>query len=269
MEEEIVKKLKAPAYTDEEINAFLLSEIQREGTFSKKDVEVLERVMVLNRPFRKISLKLRDIGSSSSVEKESASLVDEDLAGSIPDTNHLFLLWRPRLATLLDQQTEEIDEADPYPGNEVVVKEIIDDLLSLRWQAQEEDEEMRRKIRSLQADPLTTIAFVVPRSPGGIRREEKILNERKEGHSYVLASSLVTNCKPGNVIHAAEVGERIYVETVVAEFRHLEKDTTRLLFLETSGSSSLKEAKKAATALTRICQLYSDCKSSFQDSFSM
>ncbi|MFW9769598.1 MAG: hypothetical protein ACFFF9_14570 [Candidatus Thorarchaeota archaeon] len=265
----MLKKLKTPPYTGEEIITFLESEIHREGVFSKKDVEFLERVMTIQRPFRMVRLKLSGYGSDSGVEDESASAIDEDLAGSIPDTDHQFLLWRPRLTALLNQHIEEFDEVDPYPGNEKSVKRVLDQMLSLRLQAQEDDEELRPMIRSLQSDPLTSIAFVVPRSPGGIRREEKILAERKEGHSYILASSLVTNSKPAQIIHSAEVGERIYVETVVAEYRHLGDNSTRLMFLETAGSSSLGEAKKAAGALTRICQLYSDCKSSFQDSFSM
>jgi hypothetical protein len=265
----MLKKLKAPKYTDSEIKRFLESEVHREGILSKKELEILERVMIINRPFRIIKLKMSEIGSNSNLELESSSLIDEDLAASIPDTNHLFLLWRPRLMALLDHHTEEIEEVDPYPGNEGAVRRIVDAMLSLRFQAQEEDDELRPQIRSLQADPLTTIAFVVPRSPGGIRREEKILEERKEGHSYILASSLVTNCKPRNLIKHADIGERIYVETIVAEYRHLENNSTRLLFLETPGSSSLKEAKKAAGALTRICEIYSDCKSNFQDSFLM
>jgi hypothetical protein len=265
----MLKRLKAPEYTNDEINRFLESEIQREGLLSKRAVESLERVMILNRPFRIVRLKMSEIGSDSGVVMESSSLVDEDLAGSIPDTNHVFLLWRPRLASLLDKQIEMVDIPDPYPGKEKAAKGIVDEMLSLRLQAQEEDEEFKQKIRSLQADPLTTIAFVVPRSPGGIKREQKILDERKEGHSYIFASSLVTNCKPGHIIQSAQIGERVYVETVVAEYRNLEDSSRRLLFLETSGSSSLREAKKSAGALTRICQLYSECKVWFQDSFSM
>ncbi len=193
-------------------------------------------------------------------------MIDEDLAGSITDVDHRFLLWRPRLVNLNEESITEERKRNQYSGKEESVQEVIDEIVRLRLKGQEKDEELRPKIRSLQADPLSSIAFIVPRSPGGIRREEKLLDERKWSHAYVMASSLVSNCSPKDVISSAELGTRVYVETVVAEYRKIENNETRLLILETPRTSTLRDAQKAGSALTRICQLYKTCFDRIQDS---
>lgn len=264
-----MKKFKARDYTDDVINKFLESKIQQEGLLSKRVLESLERVTVLYRPFRRITLKMDGVDSNSGLGKTSSSLIDEDFAGSITDPDHMFLLWRPRLANLFEEDIYEDEKIDQYPGNEEAVQGVLDELVRLRWKGQEQDEELRPQLRSLQADPLSTIAFIVPRSPGGIRREDKILEERKGSHAYVIAASLVTNCKPRDVILKAEIGERVYVETIVAEYRKIENDETRLLLLETPGTSSLRDAQKSGMAITRICKLYKTCYKHIQDSFLM
>ena len=252
-----MKKLRTPDYTDDEINEFLESEIKKEGLLAKRDIESLERVLVLYRPFRHVILRIS--GVAPGTEKTSNSLIDEDFTGYFVDPDHRFLLWRPRLASNIDESIIEDEEPDSYSGNKDAVQEVIDELVRLRWEGQEEDEELRPELRSLQADPLSTIALIVPRSPGGLRREEKILEKRKGSHAYVLASSLVTNCSPRDIILSAEIGERVFVETIVAEYRDPESNATRLLMLETPGTKSLRDAKKAAGASVRICQLYNSC----------
>ncbi len=196
-------------------------------------------------------------------------MIDEVLTGSITDPDHRFLLWRPRLVNLNEESFTEEMEENQYSGLEESVQEVVDEMVQLRLKGQEKDDEMRLKIRSLQADPLSSIAFIVPRLPGGIRREEKLLDERKWSHAYVIASSLVSNCSPKEVILSAELGTRVYVETVVAEYRKIENDETRLLIIETPGTSTLRDAQKAGSALTRICQLYKTCFDRIQDSYSL
>ncbi|MHA2024806.1 MAG: hypothetical protein ACW98U_02800 [Candidatus Thorarchaeota archaeon] len=260
-----MKKFKTSEYTDYQINEFLESEIKTEGLLAKRNVELLERVSILYRPFRHIILRIT--GTVPGSEKTTSSLIDEDFAGFINDPDHKFLLWRPRLASIYEESIVEDEEPDEYPGNVKAVQEILDELVSLRWKAQEEDDELRPKLRSLQADPLSTIALIVPRSPGGLRREEEILEKRKGTHAYVLASSLVTNCSPRDIILSAEIGERAYVETIAAEYRDIESNTTRVLILETPGTKSFLDAKKAARASVRICQLYDSCYEKILESF--
>ncbi|GAH88531.1 unnamed protein product, partial [marine sediment metagenome] len=223
-----MKKLETPNYSDSEVRKYLGSQIRKKGFRTKKDLESLERVRVLFRPFRHVTLKIDGIDSDTGISKFSKSLIDEDLAGNIKDEDHRFLLWRPRLANLLEKNIYEVEESDQYPDNEEAVQEVLDELIRLRWKGQEEDDELKPQLRSLQADPLSVIAFIIPRSPGGLRREEKILDKRKSSHAYVIASSLVTNCSPRDIMMSADIGDRIYIETIVAEYRNLESNATRL-----------------------------------------
>ena len=262
-----MKEVKARDYADDVFIKFLESEIEKEGLVKRRALESFERFIVLNRPFRNITLTLNGVKSDSGLGKTTNSLIDEDFAEFVTDTDHMFLLWRPRLAKLVTEGISEDEKIDQNTGNEKAVQAVLDELIRLRWIGQEKDDELRPKLRSLQADPLSAIAFVVPRSPGGIRREEKILEELRDSHAYVLASSLVTNCSPRDIILSYEIGERVYVETIVAEYRNIESDTKRLLLLETSGTKSLPEARKAAGAITRICQLYESCFSQIEQSF--
>ena len=262
-----MKKVRAKDYTDNVIRDFLESEVQKEGLMKRRALESFERFIVLNRPFRRVTLTLNGDDSDSGIRKTTSTLIDEDFAGLVSDTDHMFLLWRPRLTKIFEGTTNEDEELNQYVDNEKAVRAVLDELIRLRWKGQERDDELRPKLRSLQADPLSAIAFIIPRSPGGIRREEKILGELGDSHAYVLASSLVTNCSPRDVILSYEIGERVYVETIVAEYRNIENNETRLLLLETSGTKSLREAKKVAGALLRVCQLYEPCYIRIRESF--
>ena len=96
-----------------------------------------------------------------------------------------------------------------------------------------------------------------------------MLDERKWSHAYVMASSLVSNCSPKDVVLSAELGTRVHIETVVAEYRKIENGETRLLLLETPGTLTLRDAQKAGSAITRICQLYKTCSDRIQDDSSL
>jgi len=207
---------------------------------------------VVYRPFRQITLELDNLSGS----KKAVSYIDEQLASRISDSDHRFLLWRPRLA---DAKIKDEEFGTRVEEDVDSVKEVIDDLILQRWNGQELDEELRPKLRSLQADPLTSIAFIIPRSPHGLKREETILADRKEIHSFILASSLVTNSSPKDVMLSAQIGERVLVRTIIAVYQNLSSSEVRHLCLETTGSSSLQDASKAGGALTRICELYPNC----------
>ena len=75
----------------------------------------------------------------------------------------------------------------------------------------------------------------------------------------MLASSLVTNSDPKDIMVEAEIGERVFVQTIVAQYRDLLKNENRFLFLETPGSESLQDSRKSGKALARISELYPEC----------
>ncbi len=252
-----MKVFEAPVYSNKELTKFFEGQKLKEGVINKKSLETLEEVRIVHRPFRKITWSLE--APTGSADKKSVSFIDERLCSQIDDSDHRFLLWRPRYATLKITETEESEIEQPETEDLDSVKKVVDDLMLHRWNGQELDDELRPKLRSLQADPLTSIALIVPRSPYGLKREETILVERKEVHSFVLASSLVTNSDSKDIMVSADIGEWVFVETAMANYRHMKDDSSRLLFLETPGSGSLRDALKSGRALARICDLYPDC----------
>jgi len=252
-----VKVFEAPDYSIEALTKYLEGQIRREGIISKRDLETLEDIRVVHRPFRRIIWELES--PTESEGKRSISYIDEQLSSIISDSDHRFLLWRPRYSDLGLAERDASEVCYSGIDNTEAVKKVVEDLILHRWNGQELDEELRPKLRSLQADPLSAIALIIPRSPYGLKREETILAERKEIHSFVLASSLVTNCSPKDIMVSAEISERVFVKTVTAEFRDSSDETMRLLHLETPGSASLKDAQKSGLALTRLCKLYPEC----------
>jgi len=252
-----VKVFEAPDYNIEALTKYLEGQIRKEGIIKKRNLETLEDIRVVLRPFRRIIWELES--ASESERKRSISYIDEQLSSSISDSDHRFLLWRPRYSDLglVEKDTSEVCYS--RIDNTEAVEKVVEDLIFHRWNGQTLDAELRPKLRSLQADPLSAIALIIPRSPYGLKREETILAERKEIHSFVLASSLVTNCSPKDIMVSAEVSERVFVKTFTAVFRDGSHDTVRLLHLETPGSASLRDAQKSGLALTRLCKLYPEC----------
>ena len=246
-----------PEYSRESLTRFFEGQTRTEGVIKRKKLETLERVRIVLRPFREVMWKLES--PTGVEEKTSVSYIDEQLSSYISDPNHRLLLWRPRYAGLRIDESDEVDFEIIESTNTKAVERVIDDLIQQRLRGQELDEELRPKLRSLQADPLSAIALIVPRTPYSIQGEKQILEERKESHSFVMASSLVTNCSPKDIMTAVGMGESVYVKTIIAEYRDVSTDGIRILVIETPGSGSLQDARRSGQALNRICDLYPEC----------
>jgi hypothetical protein len=255
-----LKVFETPRYETETIAKFLEGQVRSEGIFKKKALESLEGFRIIHRPFRRVTWKIEN--SRTPEEKTSTSFIDEILSVNVSDSDHRFLLWRPHYTRLKILDSEKAGKSFS-DGNIDEIQEVIDELISLRWKAQELDDDLRPKLRSLQADPLTAISLIVPRTPHGLKREQKLLADRNDIHSYILASSLVTNTSPKDIVTSAEVHERVFVETIVAEYRDLENGDMSNQFFETPGSKSLYDTKRSGKALTRIFQLYPECTKLF------
>ncbi len=254
-----MKVFEAHEYDTEAVTKFFKGKVNTTGFVNKKNLETLEKIKIFNRPFRRVLWKLE--GKKDTEEKISTSFMDEQLSSKISDSNHRLLLWRPRYARLRILDLDDKEETTHNYGESI--EEVINDLIFHRWEGQEIDDELRPKLRSLQADPLSAIALIVPRSPYSLRREEEILNQRREKQSFVMASSLVLNCSPKDIIISAEICERVFVTTIVCEYRDISDGKIRMLHLETPGSRSLQDATKSGAALSRICNLYPECSKFF------
>ncbi len=224
------------------------------GFRSKNPIEKLESYRVALRPFRKIILNVTKSQSDESFQ--AYSLFDEELFPYVTDDSHQMLLWRP---TRSEAKCTSEDMDFESSIDKEALQNIIDEILEKRWQFQEHNEELRPKLKRLQLDPLAAVTFLVPRTPGGIRKEQAIIDDRKESHAYVLATSLLTNTSPKDIITSADIGDLVLIETIIAEYK-AEDGNSRLLALETPGTKSFTEAIKAGKALTRLCELYGECR---------
>jgi len=237
-----------------ELKAILDKQAKSTGFRSKKPIEFLEGFKVVLRPFRKITLNV----SRSRIDEsyQTQTLIDEELFPHIADENHQMLLWRPKYidGNFISEDLDYESNAD-----EEALQSIIDAIMEKRWKSQEYDDEIRPKLKRLQMDPLGAIAFLIPRTAGGLRKEQAIIDDSKESRAYILATSLLTNCSPKDIIISADLGETVLIETVIAEYGS-QSDSSRLLALETPGTNSFDEAIKAGKALTRLCELYGECR---------
>lgn len=252
-----MKILKADWLNKVDLEELLQKKAKTKGLLTKKPIETLERYEVVFRPFRRVTLNITGLRVDDT--SQTVSLIDEILAPLIQDSDHRILLWRPKYSNLRTVANDTIELKKEFETNDNSLQSIIDDMMEERWTSQELDEELRPKLKRLQADPLTTISIILPRSPGGLRKEQLIIDERKASHAYILATSLVTNCSPRDIITSADIGERVLVETIIAIYR-ANDGTSRLLAMESPGTNSPNEALKAGMALTRLCKLYVDCR---------
>ncbi len=252
-----VEILKADWLNNVDLEQILQKKAKTKGLLTKKPIETLESYKVVYRPFRRLTLNITGLRVDDT--SQTVSLIDEELASLIQDSDHRILLWRPNYSNLRTSANNTIELEKEFNSNEDSLQGVIDDMMEERWTSQELDEEMRPKLRRLQADPLTTISIILPRSPGGLRKEQLIIEERKGSHAYILATSLVTNCLPKDIITSVDVGERVLVETIIAIYR-ANDGTSRMLAMESPGTNSLNEAVKAGMALTRLCKLYGNCR---------
>ena len=70
----------------------------------------------------------------------------------------------------------------------------------------------------------------------------------------------MTNCLIEDNIKSGQLGDRVYVKTIAAEYINNETSKSRWIFLETPGASSINDALKQGRALTRICSLNDQCR---------
>ncbi|TFF91935.1 hypothetical protein EU546_08020 [Candidatus Thorarchaeota archaeon] len=236
------------------LQAFLQSRVRTEGIVRRRPLEELGRYLTVWRPFREVKLGLADIRGKRLTP--AVTFIDENLGAKVVDPNHRMLLWRPRYSGISTKETDHDDEAvmaDDIPPS---VSSVVDELTEKRRESQEFDEEIGPELRKAQADPIGTIALIVPRPPAGVRREREMLEERSPLHAYLLASSLVTNTNPRDIIKSVQIGRRVFAHTVIAKYRRIAVDEVRYLSLEAANASSLREAEVSGRPLTRLLDLY-------------
>lgn len=251
-----MKVLRSKRLTIEDIEVNLKRNAKFKGVLKKKAVDCFIDYKVILRPFRQIIIHLQSINSDEC--KKAHTLIDEELSPFVKDENHRMLLWRPAYVGLETVEYKGDANMIKYDMSDFETQKVVDDMIEKRSECQHLDEEYQPKLRRLQADPLFAFSMIIPRRSISLKQEQELVDERKESHAYILASSIVANCKPGDIMTSSTLTERFLVETIVAYYETPEK-LQRVLILETPNADSFETATKHGNALMRLCSLYSKC----------
>ena len=248
-----MKVFSALEFEHEKIIKFLSRRIRKKGIFNRETCESLDVHFDLYRPFRFVKWKCS--GDTSDVDNNRVSLLDETLAPVVKDLDDQLLLWRPKYSGMKMDEIEVIKQEDIPENIEFHLQSVIDDLLMRRTESRDVLLAIDSDLHKMQRDAMSATSLVLPRSPSYPRKESQLVDEKKLNHSILVATSLVANCHIEDDIKSGQIGDRVYVNTIAAEYINKETSETRWIFLETPGASSINDALKQGRALTRICTL--------------
>ncbi|NHJ13480.1 MAG: hypothetical protein EAX95_07370 [Candidatus Thorarchaeota archaeon] len=233
------------------IALFLEGKIRTKGILKKEPIEELRISSFYWRPFRIVEW------ITSEGQGSNASVVDESLAIPELESNEDLLLWRPNYASIAATKGDGLkEEASDSDG----LLQLIQNLVQKRLDAQERLAELEPEVRRIQADRRAAAGVLLPRTPGGLRKDAAVMERRQPDHGLLLATSIVMNVPNSVMVKDFTLGERVYVGTVSAVFIDNESSEERDLHLESPGAASLSAALKNASGLTRICSINGNCR---------
>jgi hypothetical protein len=245
------------------VNAFMQQQARRKGVLRRESVEEIVIFPPLLRPFREV---IWHLGEDTS---DCRSLIDESISHVSLTPDQQLLLWRPRYAHFDWIEDEESTyNSTNIDREDSCVQALVDEVLTRRMTARKSLDESEDEFRNTQADKRAALAFLIPRVPGSIRKQEDLEEGRRPSQGILVASSLVMNCPQNSRVIQGKVGSRFWVLTAMTEFRNLETQSSRLVFLELPITGSLREAVSFGRALTRLCQLNEDVRSLVHRQFS-
>ncbi|MFW9805006.1 MAG: hypothetical protein ACFFFC_20325 [Candidatus Thorarchaeota archaeon] len=250
-----VRILHGSSFDMDSVITFMLQQAQRKGVLRREQVEEIAISPPLLRPFREVLWDLREDVS------DCRSLIDESVSHVSLTPDQQLLLWRPQYAHFDWIDDDSIHNIANFNPDDSYVQALVDDLLERRMTAQRNLDESEVEARKSQAAKKSALAFLIPRSPGSIRKQEEMEEGRRPSQGILVASSLVMNCPQNSRVVRGKLGLRFWVRTMMTEFRNLETQTSRFVFLESPTSASLREAVSFGRALTRLCQLNEDARS--------
>jgi hypothetical protein len=198
-------------------------------------------------------------------KEDHSSLLDEQLAGVVTDPNEQLLLWRPQYVSLLQiSNSDDAKAAQKRINPDEALQSTVDTFIKKRQMSQLTLSDINPALRKVQSGIITAFGAFIPRTPARRHQERELVEDRKAAQSFLLASSLLSNCPEDYLIHQGILEEQIGVETFVAKYTHKDTQSQRLLVLETAGARSLEEAQKNGQALSRLCLLNSTCRNLLQ-----
>jgi hypothetical protein len=254
----MVEVIRGAEFSSKQLYNFLTKRIQSQG-LRRQPLESLMIYPPVWRVFRRV--RWESIQENGEQAKPCYSLLDEQLASCVIDPNEMILLWRPHYATL---PTCHLSEPEKFPrifvANEPTLQNVIHKFTQKRYMAQVTLSTVNSSLRHVQSGIITAFGAFIPRTPARRRQERELVKEKKGLQSFLTASALVTNCPERFLIQQGVLEERIGVQTIIAKYTQIETGSTRYLFLEPPGATSLEKALKNGQALTRIYSLNSKCQ---------
>ncbi|MHA2313353.1 MAG: hypothetical protein ACXADC_14995 [Candidatus Thorarchaeota archaeon] len=244
-----MRVLSAREFDSEAVHEFFESKSKKRGLFKREPLEDVTSFPLIWRPFRYVQW------ISDDEDICGMSLVDEELASSVSlNEDEQILLWRPRYANL---ESHECEDCQPVKSgvsvNDNSIQRITDALVKRRNDAQEALDELSPEGRG--ADPQAAMALVIPRTPGRLRKREKVADEIRYHHGILVGTSLVSDVPQEARVQGGIVKDRAYIGTFLAEFRNLGSDDIRIGAMETPSASTLRAAWSLGRALTRLSEL--------------
>ena len=256
-----MKALESPNFSRNDIERYFASKIRKKGIIKRETSEEMIVTQLFWRPFRIVRWH------SSEGGEVSTSLVDEALCAEEMNDDESLLLWRPKYTVV--ELVEIHDAVLVETIDEYSVKKVVDALIKRRNDAQQRLYELEPEVHAIQADRRVSASFILPRTPGGLRRDEEIMSKRQPDLGIMLATSIVMNCPEGSEIIEATLDERVLVGTVLAKYTEIETGKSRNLHLEMPGAETLRVAERNANALTRLCSKNENCRCRVQQQASI
>ncbi|MHA1902652.1 MAG: hypothetical protein ACW99V_03320 [Candidatus Thorarchaeota archaeon] len=249
-----------------DVEPFFLKKRKRKGILQKQNLEEVRVFEPIWRPFRFIHF------SATLIEKErpikAVSLIDETIAQIAKKDESQFLLWRPRYYEI---EATDLPEVEPINAIDELdnqkTQKFFDDFVSQRTRYQNEIYDIERDLREIQRDPRSAASFLIPRNPMTTRKEEKLVVESKSKRSFIIASSLVTNCPRNYWIDNCSLGERVYIQTFMANYEDIETRENRYLFIENTSKNTLSKSLQFGKILTRLCESDPDYLDKMKNTF--
>jgi hypothetical protein len=236
-----------------DVESFFLKKARRKGILQKQNLEIVRVFGPIWRSYRFIHFSATRIQRERPIEV--VSLLDETMAQTAKKEDNQFLLWRPRYSKI---DVTELSVVEPIASikelDDLKTQNFVDDFVSQRTEYQTEIYDIEKDLREIQRDPRAAASFLIPRNPMTTRREEILVVERTPKYSFIIASSLVTNCPREFWIDNCSLGERVFIQTFMAMYEEIESRERRYLFLENTGRNTLGKSLQFGRILTRLCE---------------
>ena len=243
--------------SDSRITKFFSKWIQSSGFLRPRPLETVKILPFTWRPFRRIRWKC--VNDKGVATKPCFSYFDERCMSVTTEPIERLLLWRPNYTKLQAdpltlKETENWSDIEDSTAINHFISRVIED-----WKtAQTMVTSLTPEIREAQSSILTAFGAFVPRTPARRYRERELVDDRRSHQAMLRALSMVLNCPEHYSIEHGSVEDRVGVGTLVAEYTHLENQSTRFIALETAGAQTLTEAHKNGRALTRLLTLHAE-----------